>query len=130
MPETIFDASAYPLVELFSGRIHDMAAYRIAENGFLDLFARRGRFVLISHGDHPEDEPAEVTSARARFFRQHRDSFRSHCASIIGVEPDPAQRVISTAKSEGASRGIGIPIQVVASSEEARALAAALLAAP
>ena len=120
---TLLDDSAYPIARLYPGRITTLARFQRLSAGWDRLVARLGPFVIISYGDHPEDEPREVAHARALFFKRNRDVFRERCAMIVNVEPDPDERLARVSEAEKAARALGFRLTVVASEADALAIA-------
>lgn len=121
--EDLLDVSAYPVVRMHPERVGDMAAFDRLVAAWRDMAGRGARFAIISYGDHPDDEAPELTRARAIFFKTNRDLFRERCAVIVNIEPDDRLRALRDAEAEGARRGLGFNIVVVA--DEATAVRAA-----
>jgi hypothetical protein len=122
------DVSAFPIVHLHSGRIADLPGFERVAAGFGALFAGGARFAIISHGDHPADEPSALSSRRARFFREQRDAFRACVVMLIAVADGPDALDEMRAAARKGSSGTGIAMQAVGSVEEALALARQALA--
>ena len=126
----LLDDGAYPVTRLYPGRVTTLARFRRLCAEWDRVIAREGRFVIISFGDHPAGEPAEVARERALFFKRNRDVFRERCAVIVNVEPDAGERALRLAEIDKVTRALGFRLAVVASEAEALDLARLHLATP
>ena len=125
--EILLDDSAYPIVRLYPERVTTMDRFLHLDRCWHRVVERGNRFALISYGDHPDDEPKEVTRERALFFKQNRLTFQTKVAVIVNVEPDPVLRRERMKEAEKAGASLGFRIAVVPSEAEAITMARSCL---
>ncbi|WP_296223994.1 hypothetical protein [Ralstonia sp. UBA689] len=122
----IYDVSAWPIVMLRSGaQAPGYAAQWVREMNA--LLARNEPFVML-HGVQGEDEAHEDRRVRAVWLRENKSALAAQCRVLVHVEPDPERRRAVRAQAAIAVQAFKVPMEVVASFEEALAAAQRALA--
>lgn len=122
----IHDVSAWPIVMLRSGaQAPGYAAQWVYEMDA--LLACNQPFVML-HGVQGKDEVHEDRRVRAVWLKENQSALAAQCRVLVHVEPDPERRRAVRAQAAIAVQAFKVPMEVVASFEEA--LAAAQRALP
>ena len=117
----IYDMSAWPIVMLRSGaQVPGYAAQWAQEMDA--LLARQRPFVML-HGAQAENEVHEDRRVRAIWLKQNKAALAEHCRALVHVEPNPARRLAIRAEVAIAVRVFKVPMEIVASFEEALTVA-------
>jgi len=117
----IYDISAWPIVMLRSGaRVPGYALQWMQEMDA--LLARKQPFAML-HGVQAEDEAPEDRRLRAIWLKENKAALAEHCRALVHVEPNAARRMAIQAEVAIAVRAFKLPMEIVASFEEALAVA-------
>jgi hypothetical protein len=91
------------------------------------LIAHAQSFVVIHHGT-PLDETDDQRQRRARWLSQRQDALQPLCKMRIFVEVSMTRRAAAIVRCRAAMHASGVPYRVVATMDEAHAIAAHRLA--
>lgn len=117
----IYDMSAWPIVMLRSGA--QAPGYALQWAHEMDaLLARKRPFVML-HGVQGESEAHEDRRVRAIWLKENKAALIEHCRALVHVEPNPARRLAIRAEVAIAVQAFKVPMEIVASFEEALAVA-------
>ncbi|WCM25982.1 hypothetical protein NDN01_18420 [Sphingomonas sp. QA11] len=101
------------------------------DEGFTAFEAQLNRarpFVLIGHGAGAQAQDHEERKRVALWMKRHREPLRQFVLALVYVEPQAANRFVARSGAETYAKFWGYPMLVTASDEDARAVAARLLA--
>jgi hypothetical protein len=123
----LIDDDDYPMVRLHYDRS--------GPGGLAEGFARfevqldRDRpFVLIGRGADTQAQDHEERKQVALWMKRHREPLRQLVLALVYVESQTANRFVARSVAETYAKFWGYPMLVTASDEDARAVAARLLA--
>lgn len=122
----IYDVSAWPIVMLRSGaQVPGYAAQWVRE---MDALLVRNQPFVMLHGVQGEDEAHEDRRLRAVWLKENKSALAVLCRVLVHVEPDLERRRAVRAQAAIAMQAFKVPMEVVASFEDALAVAQRALA--
>lgn len=123
---TVFDMSEFPLIVARNEAI--APGYASAwEQDMNTLLESDTPFVLLFVSPRPE-ETHDDRKQRGMWLKTNRDPLAKVCKALITVEPDEREREESKAGAAAISKAFGIPLEAVATLDDARKIGRQLLA--
>lgn len=95
---------------------------------FEALLGHRHSFVLIGRGASGQEQDHEERRQIALWMKRNREALGQYVLALVYVEPQAAHRITARAGAEMYRKFWGYPMLVTSSDDEARAMAARLLA--
>lgn len=121
----VHDLHAFPLVWSRSRAIEPGYAPQWARE--MDALLEKAQpFVIVFEEGQPE-ESHEDRKTRGLWLKRNKALLGTICRAVIAIEPDAVRRIALKAQSALASRAFSVAMEVVASREDAEALARELL---
>ncbi|MFM0598231.1 MULTISPECIES: hypothetical protein [Paraburkholderia] len=121
----VFDLSAFPLVIARNDAI--APGYAVAWEQDMNALLKTGEhFVLLFISPRPE-ETHEDRKQRGMWLKTNRDALSQVCKALITVEPDEREREESKAGAAAISKAFGIPLEAVATLDDAKKIGRQLL---
>lgn len=120
----LIDDTQFPLVWM-RAKTSDIPASPFAS--LETLLAREKCFVLLDNMAHEHEETPEERKQLALWMKRHKEALRTFIKAAIHIEPDADKRPAAQAFAPTYEKFWGYPLRVVASTDEALALARELL---
>ncbi|MGO1297727.1 MAG: hypothetical protein ACTMIA_10515 [Vibrio sp.] len=123
------NTSQFPLVWMrFNAPATDPSASPFAE--FEELLARKTVFVLLNDegldkGEH--EHSSEEMKQTTRWMKRHKNELKAFVTAAIYIEPNSVKRIATTAFASVYEKFWGYPMLMVATKDDALALAQQLL---
>ncbi|MBI0328016.1 hypothetical protein [Burkholderia plantarii] len=118
---SVFDVTELPFVVVRNEAIVSGYAPRWIDD--MQMLLRIGTpFVMIFPAGRPE-ETHEDRKQRGLWLKENRDALAAVCRALITIEPDASERAAAQATAPGIEKAFGVPVDVVASPDEARQVA-------
>ncbi|ASL41998.1 hypothetical protein bAD24_I00820 [Burkholderia sp. AD24] len=121
----VFDLSEFPLVIARNDAI--APGYAVTWEQDMNVLLKSDEpFVLLFISPRPE-ETHEDRKHRGLWLKTNRDALSQVCRALITVEPDEREREESKAGAAAISKAFGIPLEAVATLDDARKIGRQLL---
>ncbi|CAM4126107.1 hypothetical protein [Kerstersia similis] len=126
-PFTIHDVQAFPYVVFRSEAA--TPGYALQWQAEMDALVACGLPFVVVHEQIQYEEDHEDRKIRALWLKHNKEALGRVCRALISVEPDEQQRENVRAFAATAQKAFGIRQEVVATPDEARAVARSLIVA-
>jgi hypothetical protein len=122
----VHDLHAFPLV--WSRRLAIEPGYASQWAREMDALLEQAQPFVIAFEEGQPEESHEDRKTRGLWLKRNKALLGTVCRAVIAIEPDAVRRTALKAQSALASRAFSVAMEVVASREDAQALARKLLA--
>jgi len=123
---SVYDVSAFPIV--LSKNEAMVPGYAGQWEKEITSLLQYGKpFVLVFLPPRDEETLAD-RKHRGIWLQQNRQELAQICRALISVEPDPHERMLAKVQSEVVGKALGIPLEAVATFEEAVSVGKKLIA--
>ncbi|HGM5492736.1 TPA: hypothetical protein ACKP1B_004441 [Serratia fonticola] len=123
---TVYDIRQFPLVIMRNQAIAPGYTQQWEEE-LNRLLAQAIPFAIVFPPNRPKEETNEDRKCRMCWFKANKERFGCVCRALISVEPDPKKREQQMAHADEMFRLFGVPLETVASLEEALTLGEKLM---
>lgn len=123
---TVYDVSNFPIV--MSNNAAVVPGYAPRWEKELTALVRHGQPMVLVFVPPRNEESQEDRKHRGMWLKQNKEELASVCRALISVETDPQELLAAKEQAAGLVKAFGVPIEAVATLEEAIALGHVLTA--